>query len=192
MENRRQRLKNRPVAQKPGCGVFQYVRMMDGEELCAIGIEATLAEVRATVLRLLNLCGPVAATVHLIPVEASSSSKATCEWQVVLDPSAMPINEFDAAQSFDAGLCDVCSGAFGKDACFLLDASDACTLCYPTDCCSRCSHIWQSQQMKNDHGEEVRPGTRICALCMKPAMLDAEKAYVTSHFRLVALAHHQL
>ena len=55
-------------------------------------------------------------------------------------------------------------------------------------CCTRCSHIWRSQPMKNDDDEEVKPGNPICALCMTPAMLDAEAANATRHFRIAALA----
>ncbi len=42
--------------------------------------------------------------------------------------------------------------------------------------------------MQNDDGIKVKPGTSICASCITPAMLDAEAAYVTRHFRIAVLA----
>ena len=184
---RRQRLRNRRVAQKPGHGVFQHVYDMNGCEVCAVGKEATLAEVHATVLRMLDLTKPMADTVRLERVKTFSSSGSTSDWQIVLDPSALLTNKWLDVPA--AGMCDICSGVFGEESCFLVQSSDACDICHIDSCCSRCAHSWRSQPMKNDHGTKVKPGTSICALCITPAMLDAEAAYVTRHFRIAALAY---
>ena len=186
---RRQRLRNKPLAQKPGNGMFQYVYDMNGCELCAVGREATLAEVHATVLRMLNLTRSMADTVRLERVEASPSSEATYDWQVVLDSSAMLTNRWIHEFEPPDGLCEICFGVLGEESCSLVSLFDACELCQIDSCCSRCLHRWQSQPMKNDHGEEVKPGASICALCITPAMLDAEAACVTRHFRIAALAN---
>ena len=184
---RRLRLRNRPVAREPGCGSFQRVYDMGGHEVCAVRTDAALAEVQATVARILDLRGSLAETVRLrrYSATASSSSEGTRDWQFLLDPSM--IHKDDLAFHLTS-LCVVCSGRFGEEGCFYLEPSDACILCSNTLCCTRCSHIWRSQPMKNDDDEEVKPGNPICALCMTPAMLDAEAANVTRHFRIAALA----
>ena len=43
--------------------------------------------------------------------------------------------------------------------------------------------------MRNENGRKVGPGVPVCALCMTQAMLEAEAAYMTRHFRIAALAY---
>ena len=182
-KRRRYRIHNRSTGQRPGCGLFQYVYTMDGREICAIDKEASESVVRATVLRTLDLSGPMTDIVQLVQMSASSSSNARNSWQLVLDPSALPEGWISNSR-----MCMICSGIFGVDNCVLMDDWEACRLCRPMLCCSRCSHMWQSPAIKNDHDEVVEPGTRICALCVTPAMLEAEAAYMTHHFRYVSMA----
>ena len=129
----RLKLKNRPLAKRPGGGTFQHVYMMNGCELCAVEAAAQPEEVRETVLRMLNLQGPLTAVVQLIRLGSQSYMGNAGDWQVMIHPTLMHKNEGYVEA---AGICDVCSGVFGTEACFLLDDFEACTLCYPTGCCS--------------------------------------------------------
>ena len=181
----RLKLKNRPLAKRPGGGTLQHVYMMNGCELCAVEAAAQPEEVRETVLRMLNLRGPLTAVVQLIRLGSQSYMGNAGDWQVMIHPTLMHKNEGYIA---DPGICDVCSGVFGTEAGFLLDDFEACTLCYPTGCCSKCSHIWQTPQGLDMYNGEVTPGTHICALCMTPDMLNTEAEHTTYHFRFVAMA----
>ena len=86
-------------------------------------------------------------------------------------------------------LCEICFGVYGEESCFLVDSSHACALCDFDACCTRCVHSWRSQPMRNENGRKVGPGVPVCALCMTQAMLEAEAAYMTRHFRIAALAY---
>ena len=105
---RRLRLRNRPVARERGCGSFQRVYDMGGHEVCVVRTDAALAEVQATVARILDLRGSLAQTVRLrrYSATASSSSEGTRDWQFVLDPS---MRHKDDLAFHLTSLCVVCS-----------------------------------------------------------------------------------
>ena len=136
---RRQKLKNQKLEQKPRFGTLQYVYTVSGEELCAVEADARPAEVRATVMRMLSLTGPVGEAVELIPSGDSAPRQGVCVckvWNVAFDFSALPIFADVRYGRFseDSNHCDACYGRFAEEAGILLEDYEACTLCHPTDC----------------------------------------------------------
>ena len=73
-----------------------------------------------------------------------------------------------------------------------LEPNDACIFCLPVLCCIRCSHIWRSEPIYTDSGEQIKPGMPICVRCTSPELLEAAVEDIPRHYRFAALAWHGL
>ena len=181
---------------------YHKVYNMNGDEICAVPPTYTKTEVRSTLLRKWNVSGAVAEAIELVPIEATVHDTASLgngnHWQFLFNAVTFA-NKIGAVNRGITATwepcvydyCQSCTSVLGADA-KELEPNDACIFCLPVLCCIRCSHIWRSEPIYTDSGEQIKPGMPICVRCTSPELLEAAVEDIPRHYRFAALAWHGL